>query len=511
MRFRKARSTNISTRIERPPSTLKSDMKLPDDIPYASARELAAAFRVGQLSPVEVATELLDRIDLLDGAVNAFVFVDRAATLAAAADSEQRWRRGAPRSALEGIPVTVKDLVAVAGWPLVRGSLALRGTPPPVEDAPAVARLREAGAVLLGKTATAESGCKIVTRSPAHGITRNPYDLELTPGGSSGGAAAALALGIGPLALGSDGAGSIRVPAAWTGVFGLKPSFGRVPSFPPSVFMPHSVVGPLARDVESAALMLSVMSQPESRDPYALPYAFDMERASQGDVGGLRIGVTSDFGMRSPPVEAAIAMAVNAAAEQLERAGATVVEARPRWPVDPYDPFIVLWDTTYAGFIANTYSAEQIALMDPDLQSIVERGKSIDTVRYHRALMQRATLTAASHALFRDFDVLLGPVIPFGAPLVTREAPEGREAGDWRWCPFTYLWNMTGQPAASCPWSADRKKLPVGVQLVARVGAEPDILRVARVLERASQPVRRPGELLESMQMRRATQRSRRQ
>jgi aspartyl-tRNA(Asn)/glutamyl-tRNA(Gln) amidotransferase subunit A len=478
------------------PGSLRApDIEALEDIPYASCSALNQAYRDGQLSPIEVATVLLDRIERLDPYVNAFVFVDRAATLAAAALSEQRWRRGKPLSALDGIPVTIKDLVAVAGWPLVRGSPALVGTAPPAEDAPAVARVREAGAVLLGKTATPEAGCKIVTRSLVHGVTLNPYDLTRTPGGSSGGAAAALALGIGPLALGSDGAGSIRIPAAWTGVFGLKPSFGRVPSFPPGVFMPHSVVGPMTRDVESARLMLEVISRPEPRDPYALMVPFDAQAALKA-VAGLRIGVTRDFGLASPLIEPEVLAAVTSAATRLELAGATVTEVKPQWPCDPYEPFMVLWEATYAGFLRNTYSAEAIAKMDPDLQAIAQRGMAIDIVRYHKALIQRIALAAHSKSIFMEFDLLIGPVLPCGPPTVAHDAPEGCTPGDWRWCPFTYLWNMTGQPAASFPWTSGPDGLPIGVQLVGGVGREPDILRAATALQSASQFTAKPSALL---------------
>jgi aspartyl-tRNA(Asn)/glutamyl-tRNA(Gln) amidotransferase subunit A len=467
------------------------------DIPYARVSDLTSGYRDGRLSPVEVARLLLDRIERLDSHVNAFVYVDRPAALAAAARSEQRWRLGTALGALDGVPVTIKDLVAVAGWPLLRGSLALRGMAPPAEDAPAVARLREAGAVFLGKTATPEAGSKIVTRSAVHGVTRNPYDLTRTPGGSSGGAAAALALGLGPLALGTDGAGSIRIPAAWTGVFGIKPSFGRVPIHPPSVYMPHSVIGPMARDVESARLMLDVIAAADRRDPYALPYPFDAERAARRTIAGLRIGVTMDFGLRCPTVEPELLAAVRSAAAHLERAGAIVEEVTPVWPCDPYDPFMVFWEATYAGSLQNTYSAELMALMDPDLQAIAARGARIDIVRYHQALMQRLALAASSKSLFADVDLLLGPVMPCSPPDVTREAPEGWEAGDWRWCPFTYLWNMTGQPAASVPWTVSPKGLPIGVQLVGDIGAESDIFRASRELEFHSRNGIRPDALLE--------------
>jgi aspartyl-tRNA(Asn)/glutamyl-tRNA(Gln) amidotransferase subunit A len=463
-----------------------------EDIPYATCTALTSAYREGELSPVEVAKVLLERIERLNPVANAFVHLDPDSTLAAAGLSEQRWRQGKARGPLDGVPVTIKDLVAVAGWPLVRGSKALRGSTPPAEDAPAVARLREAGAVLLGKTATPEAGCKIVTRSPVHGVTPNPYDLTRTPGGSSGGAASALALGMGPLALGTDGAGSIRIPAAWTGVFGIKPSFGRVPAFPPSVFMPHSVVGPMARDVESAQLMLQVISQPEVRDPFALPYPFDHTRAALQSVRDMRIGVTNGFGVHSPPIDPAILAAVKSAAAQLQRDGAVVEEIELAWPCDPFEPFMVFWESTYAGFLQNTYAASAIALMDPDLQSIARRGATIDVIRYHKALMQRNSLAAHSRSIFEDFDLLLGPVMPCGPPDLAREAPEGFAPGDWRWCPFTYLWNMTGQPAASVPWTIGHDGLPIGVQLVGDQGAEPDILRAAAALERGATAPRPP-------------------
>jgi aspartyl-tRNA(Asn)/glutamyl-tRNA(Gln) amidotransferase subunit A len=410
--------------------------------------------------------------------------------------SEARWRAGVPLGPLDGVPVTIKDLVAVAGWPLVRGSPALKDDPPAAADAPAVARLREAGCVFLGKTATPDAGSKIVTRSLVHGVTRNPYDLNRTPGGSSGGAAVALALGLGPLALGTDGAGSIRIPAAWTGTYGLKPSFGRVPIFPPSLFMPHSVVGPMARSVNDAMQMLSVLSTPEPRDPYAWPVPFDLARASSPSVRALRIGVTADFGVTTPPIARSLADAVAQAAEALRLAGAHLVEVAPRWPCDPYEPFMVFWEANYAGLLATAYPPEKSARMEPELRAIAERGERIDIVTYHRALSQRQALAAASQGLFAELDLLLGPVMPCAPPLIATDAPEGFVAGDWRWCPFTYLWNMTGQPAASVPWGVDELGLPRGVQLVGRTGAEPDVIRASRVVEAAAAGSMPPPPLL---------------
>src|SRR5579862_7638025 len=240
------------------------------DIAYASAAELAADYGAKQLSPVEVTQTLLARLDRLQPKINAFCLVDRDGAIAAARASEQRWHDSKPLSPVDGVPATIKDLMLMRGFPTRRGSHLMPDTPD-TEDSPAVARLKEAGAVILGKTTTPEFGWIAVGDSPLTGITRNPWNPERTPGGSSAGAAAACAAGIGVLNLGSDGAGSIRIPACFSGVFGIKPTFGLVPAYPPSPMGLLSHHGPLARSVADAAAMLNVLSRPDSRDPYALP------------------------------------------------------------------------------------------------------------------------------------------------------------------------------------------------------------------------------------------------
>ena len=241
------------------------------DVAYASAVELLQLYRNKALSPVEVTRALLDRLDSLEPKINAFCLVDRDGALAAVRASEVRWLHGEQTGALDGVPVTIKDLVLMRGFPTLRGSHLVERDQDWSEDAPATARLREAGAVILGKTTTPEFGWKALGDSPLTGITRNPWDLSRTPGGSSAGAAAACAAGIGPLHLGSDGAGSIRIPCAFTGIFGLKPSFGWVPAYPPSPMGQLAHIGPMARTVADAALMLTVIAGPDPRDPSALP------------------------------------------------------------------------------------------------------------------------------------------------------------------------------------------------------------------------------------------------
>lgn len=456
-----------------------------EEVAFLEARALAAAFASGALSPVEVASALVDRIAALDGPVTCVVHLDRDATLAEARAAEARWQAGAPLSPLDGVPITVKDLVNLKGRPKRRGSRLFDPELKMTEDAPCVARLREAGAVFLAKTATPEAGCKIVTRSAIHGATANPYDLARTPGGSSGGASAALAMGFGPLAVGTDGAGSIRIPAAFTNVYGIKPGFGRVPAFPPDSDAPHSVIGPMSRTVADAALMLDVMSRPEPRDPYMWPVPFALPGdLDDPDLSGVRIAVSPRLGMPGTPlIDPETDRLVAEAGPLLADAGAIVEAVDPVWPVDPFAPFKVFWETGCSVAVAFT-DPEKRALLDPLILSVALDGEKVDVAGFHRALADRQAVAAAAKAFFNRFDLLIGPVMPAPAFSVERDTPEGWPAEDWSWCPYTYPWNMTGQPAASVPIGFTAAGLPVGVQIIGAVGAEELVLRASAAIER---------------------------
>ncbi len=458
-----------------------------DEVAYLDVAQLTAAFRRRTLSPVEVADALLDRVARLDPRVNAVVHVDRGYTRAMARDAEARYATGAPLSPVDGVPVTVKDLSRVAGMPLRRGCAALDGDRPATDDTPCVGRLREAGAVFLAKTATPDAGCKVVTRSPVHGVTANPYDLGRTPGGSSGGASAALALGFGPLAIGSDGAGSLRIPASATNVFALKPGFGRVPTLPHGVDMPLSVVGPMARTVGDAAVMLEIMCRSEPRDPFAWPVGFAMPAdLASPDLSGSRVAVSPRLGCNAPLVDVEVDALVAKAGPLLADAGASVVAADPAWPIDPHEPFRILWEGACADTLAG-FPAPRRALLDPLIQALARRGRARSATEIYAAIGQRIDLAVAAQAFFNRFDLLVGPVMPVPPYAIDRDVPEGFADEDWSWCPYTYPWNMTGQPAASVPIGFTRAGLPVGVQIIGRLGGEAQVLRAAAAIE-----VRRP-------------------
>ena len=306
-----------------------------------SAAELRQLYRTRQLSPVETTRAVLERIERLDPQVNAFCLVDEERALAAARAAEARWHRGEPCGVIDGVPATIKDLVLTRDWPTLRGSLAIEPEQPWDEDAPATARLRAQGAVLIGKTTTPEFGWKAVTDCALTGITRNPWDTDKTPGGSSGGAAVAAALGMGVLHVGTDGGGSIRIPAGFTGVFGLKPSFGRVPAYPASPFGTVAHLGPLTRTVGDAAVMLNVLALPDSRDWFALPYdGRDYLIGLEDGVRGLRIAFSPTLGFAD--VEPEIADLVAGAVGVFVELGASVEQVDVVMD-DPLEVFAPHW------------------------------------------------------------------------------------------------------------------------------------------------------------------------
>ncbi|HEY7690687.1 MAG TPA: amidase, partial [Dongiaceae bacterium] len=443
-----------------------------------------------KLSPVDVAKAAIAQIAKHNGKLNAYCFIDEEGALAAARESEQRWQRGAPKGLADGVPASVKDLIVAKGWPTLRGSKAVDRNQPWNEDAPSVARLRENGAVLLGKTTTPEFGWKGVTDSPLTGITRNPWNPEMTPGGSSGGAAVAAAMGMGALHIGTDGGGSIRIPAAFTGIFGIKQSFGRVPAHPLSPFGTLAHVGPMTRTVADGALMLTVLSQPDDRDWYALP-ADGVNHLDKLDAGvkGLRIAYAPTIA--GAKVDSEIAALAAAAAKRFGELGAHVEEIDTGLS-DSARCFADHWFSGAANAL-RAYGAEQRKLMDPGLIDIAEQGARLSLMDYLAAVKVREALGVAMNVLHRKWDLLLTPTIPIPAFKAGAEVPPGSGQTRWPdWTPFTYPFNLTRQPAATVPCGFTKSGLPAGLQIVGPLYADARVLQAACAYESVA-PFRMPA------------------
>jgi aspartyl-tRNA(Asn)/glutamyl-tRNA(Gln) amidotransferase subunit A len=450
-----------------------------------SATDLVALYRSKAVSPVEAVKATLARIERFNGTVNAYCHLDTDGALAAARKSEKRWMAGTPKGPADGVPVGVKDNIAVAGMPGRFGSR-LTGIDPVAVDAPAVARLRESGAIVLGKTAMPEYGWKATSDSPLTGFTRNPWDTRMTTGGSSAGAVAATVLGMGALHLGTDGGGSIRIPAAFTGCFGLKPTRARVPAFPTSPLGTIAHHGPLTRTVADAALAISIISGPDARDIYGWPTpAPDFSRGLDGGIRGLRIAYSPTLGF-ARHVDPEIAGAVAASVRTLESLGANVEEATPDLGGDPIETWNTFWWPAMH-FQLQAFGDRWRTLSDPALVEAADRSRSVTVTDHLRAQLHRAQLHNIMAKFHETYALLVTPALPLPAFEVGDLVPKSGEWGNvWcDWAPFSYPFNLTTQPGASVPCGLTDAGLPIGVQIIGPVGADDLVLRASRALEAA--------------------------
>jgi aspartyl-tRNA(Asn)/glutamyl-tRNA(Gln) amidotransferase subunit A len=462
----------------------------PTDLTRCTATELLDLYRRGEASPVEATQAVLARIDTFDPQLNSFCLVAHEDAIAAAASSEARWRRGEPMGPLDGVPTSIKDLLLTRGWPTRRGSKTVDPDQQWDVDAPATARLREAGAVLIGKTTTPEFGCKGETNSLLTGITRNPWDPTKTPGGSSGGTAAAVAAGLGPLSIGTDGAGSVRIPAAFCGNFGLKPSFGRVPAFPLSPFGTVSHLGPHTMSVADAALMMNVLKQPDARDWTSLPPdTSDYLDGLDDGIAGLRIAFSPTLGYAGN-VDPEVAAAVAVGAGELAALGAHVEAVDPGF-ADPLDITTGLWFTG-AWTLWNQLSAQQQAVTDPDFAAEAALGSVLSNLDVQRLILRRGELGSHMRQFMLRFDLLVTPSVAVPA---FEARPAGHTPMDPEsmlgWTPFSYPFNLTQQPACTIPCGLTGGGLPIGLQLVGPMFADALVLRAARAYEQLH-PIPRP-------------------
>ena len=460
------------------------------DICWMSAVDIARAIREKKLSPVEIVNAILKRIETVNPKINAYVTLTADSALAEAKQAEEALMKDEKLGPLHGVPVSIKDLIYTKGVRTTMGSKLLEDFIPE-EDAVLVTRLKEAGAIMMGKTNTPEFGLKILTDNMIFGITRNPWNLGRAPGGSSGGAAAAVASGLGPLAAGNDGGGSIRIPSSCCGVFGIKPQFGRVPRYP--VFHGMDVLtheGPITRTVGDAALMLDVMAGDHWGDMYSIPApSISFAESLKGGVKGLRIAWSPDLGYAE--VDPEVLSICERAAKEFSRMGAEVEEANPGFdnPETFYSQIIVADQVAAMAPFGPT--DEIVGELDPVTSTILYVGADMKAVDYARALFDRQELAVKLGKFFQNYDLLITPTLAFPPPPVDYEDA----AGFLKWLPFILVYNLTGRPAASVPAGWTEDGLPVGLQIAGKPYDEETVFRAAAAFEEASPWARRKPPL----------------
>jgi aspartyl-tRNA(Asn)/glutamyl-tRNA(Gln) amidotransferase subunit A len=457
-----------------------------EDLGYLPATQLAELIRTKQLSPVEYMETLLKRIETLEPGINAFAYLAAGQAMDAARAAEAKLMSGERIGRLHGVPVTIKDLAITKDMPMQSGSLIYKGNQPK-EDAPMIPRLRAEGAIVLGKTTTSEFGWTGVSHSPLTGITHNPWKHGYNAGASSAGAGAAAAAGYGPLHQGSDGAGSIRMPSHFCGVFGLKPSFGRVPNYPVSTgdFTSHN--GPMCRSVSDAAMMLEVMAGPHPLDYTSLEAGPASYRARLGEgIKGKRIAYSPDLGHAR--VDPDVAALVKAAVGRFTELGATVEEVPTPWAAPGPEMIRFFWSAHVARLVPHLEKWE--SQMDPGLVACIKEAKTVSVMDYQLVRERKMAYVASIHRWFEDWDFLLTPSVSVAAFPAENLMPDHWPHHDWdwlSWAEFSYPFNMSWNPAASVPCGFTAEGLPVGLQIVGKRFDDLGVLQASAAFE-AIQP-----------------------
>ena len=456
------------------------------DFDTMTAMELRQRITSREISPVDLTSRALDKAEATQKTLNCFSVLAPEAALAAAKSAEQAVMKGDALGLLHGLPFSAKDLIAVAGLPYMSGSRTMQANVGTV-DAPAVARAKEAGAILIGKTTTSEFGCKPVGDSPLTGITRHPWNLAKTPGGSSAGCAASVAAGITPFALGTDGGGSIRIPAAFTGTFGFKANFGRVPVWPTSATPTLAHVCPLARNVEDAALLLTAISGYDGRDPSSIAGPIpDFLRACNAPVKGMRIAWSPTLGFARPTPE--VVQICAAAAQQFEALGCKIELVDEVFAQDPAD----LWTAEFyagVGTRLRNFVETQRDLLDPAVALVLEAALRQDMRSYYEKVFERYAFREMARGFFERYDLLLSPVLPISSLNICKDIPDHlADRNLVSWIFYTYPFNLTGQPSASICAGIAADGMPVGLQITGRRNMETDVLSASAAFERLQPP-----------------------
>ncbi len=455
------------------------------DLPDLTAVDMLAAYRAKTLSPVDVTAAVLARIDAWEPQLNATWALDPAGAMLAARASEVRWSKGEPTGALDGVPTTIKENIATKGVAVPMGT-AVTELVPATADAPPAARLREAGAVILGKTTMPDYGMLSSGLSSFHKLARNPWNLDCNPGGSSAGAGTAAAAGYGPLHIGSDIGGSVRLPAGWCGIVGLKPSNGRVPIDPPYI---GRVAGPMTRTVADNALMMSVLSRPDWRDHMSLPSADIAWQQLERDIKGLRIGLLLDIGIGAAP-EPAVAAAVTAAAQLFAQAGAIVEPMAPFLTPDMLHGLDTFWRTRSWSDYSRLPPERQARLL-PFIRDWISAADGASGLDVYRGFNRIPEMSEASVRACHPYDFVLSPTAPMPSFRADWPCPTNDSKRPFEHIGFTVAFNMSQQPAISinCGYTADG--LPIGLQIIGQRFDDLGVLQMAKAWEDL-RPTQRP-------------------
>jgi aspartyl-tRNA(Asn)/glutamyl-tRNA(Gln) amidotransferase subunit A len=453
-----------------------------------SAAELSERYASGALSPVDVARACLERIERCEPRLNAMYRIARENALAIAAAAESRWRAKQPLSPLDGVPVTIKENIYTKGDPAPIGTRANEDTPSQSADAPPSARVREAGCVILGKTTMPDYGMLSSGLSSIHGVTRNPWRLDRNTSGSSAGAGAAAAAGYGPLHIGTDIGGSVRLPATHCGIFALKPSLGRIPIYPPYI---GRVAGPMTRTVRDSALLLNVLAKPDARDFMSLPYepadyASDLERIEPRK---LRIGFLPDM-KAGLPVDPQVAAAAKAAAKALADAGANVEEMQSFLTTELLDGMSRFFEARSHSDFVQLPPQKQAKILPFIVEWCTWRAKDFTGRDVFAAYSSYVALREVTAKACQPYDFVLSPtspILPYEAELA---CPGNDPHNALPHIAFTVPYNMSEQPAASINWTFSADGLPIGVQLIGRRFDDAGVLKLARLLEKIRPPQR---------------------
>jgi len=450
--------------------------------------QICDAYHSGELSPINVTKKCLEQIKKHNPVLNAICYTNTQNSLKWAKESETRWQQGKQLSPIDGVPFTVKDLIYTKDWPTLHGSNTVSSDQKWQKESPCVARMRDAGAILIAKTTTPEFGHKGVTTSLRHGVTRNPWDPKKTSGGSSGGAAVAAAMNMGLLHIGNDGGGSIRIPASFTGVFGFKPSPRLVPAWPVDDYIANqmSVTGPITRSVTEAALIMDIISQPDPRDYTSLPHhGLHFTKHLKKPFSKLKIAYISHLDGLNKNDE--ISQIISKALEHFSE----IADVEPLKLNIPTGIFRIFWLAAAQHTITQLKPTEQNKL-DPSMKIWGEMSKNINLSDYMLARDKRLELIEKMNNILDEYDFILSPTTTTTAFDVGQDNPQHSDGKEWQnWAPFTSLVNLAQLPAASIPCGFTAGKLPVGLQIIGSNLADVDVLRLAYFFEQ-NNPIMQP-------------------